>query len=167
MKIKYSPQAVEVYTGIYSVSTSTKDDRCFVTTNGNMWFCSHKGCKVARSVQHNSPHLKKFSCGHIDEIKNFGEVPPPVTILEPDLDNFVCSKSLRNTIQGVLNAADPKQQFVVQVSDARFCVFGPVSASNPLSYCHVHKIVSNMNHYICNGKDCWGFAAKGKQSKAK
>jgi hypothetical protein len=34
--------------------------------NGNMWFCSHEGCKVARSVQHNSPHLKKFSCGHID-----------------------------------------------------------------------------------------------------
>ncbi len=162
-KIKYSPQAVKVCAGIYSVKTSTRDDRCFVTTDGNMWFCSNEGCKVARSVQHNSSRLEKFSCRHIAEIKN-SEKCPPVTILEPGLDNFVCSESLRNTIQDVLN---PKKRFVVQVSDAMFCVFGPVSASNPLGYCHVRKSASDTNHYISTGKDCRGFAAKGKQFKTK
>ena len=40
-KMKYSPQAVEVKSGsIYSVKTSRKDDRCFVTTDGTLWFCS-------------------------------------------------------------------------------------------------------------------------------
>ena len=49
-----------------------------------------------------------------------------------------------------------------------FCVFGPVSASNPpLGYCHVRKSASDTNHHICTRKDCRGFAAKGKQFKTK
>ena len=36
-KMKYSPQAVKVKSGsIYSVKTSRKDDRCFVTTDGTL-----------------------------------------------------------------------------------------------------------------------------------
>ncbi len=56
-KAKYSPQAVEVSDGIFSIKTSTRDDRCFVTTDGTMWFCSVEGCKIARSVSHQSSHL--------------------------------------------------------------------------------------------------------------
>ena len=50
---KYSPHAVEVSEDIYSVKTSTKDDRCFVTTDSSLWFCSAENCKLARSVKLN------------------------------------------------------------------------------------------------------------------
>jgi ribosomal protein L37AE/L43A len=167
-KVKYSPRAVEISKGIYSVTTSTRDDRCFVTTDGNLWFCSLEECKIARSVQHNSSRLAEFSCRHVDEVK-FCDKSPPVAILKPDLDNFVCSETLRNSIQDVLNVAGsmPMASPAVQVSDAMFCAFGPITASNPLGYCHVRKSATELNHFICTGKDCRGFAAKGKQVRTK
>jgi hypothetical protein len=64
-KLKYSPRAVEVSESIYSVRTSTKDDRCFVTTDGTLWFCTVEGCKTTRSVKHNSSQLADFTCPHI------------------------------------------------------------------------------------------------------
>ncbi|CAB4033203.1 Hypothetical predicted protein, partial [Paramuricea clavata] len=129
-KVKYSPKAVEISKGVYSVTTSTRDDRCFVTTDGNLWFCSLEECKIARSVQHNSSRLAEFSCRHIDEVK-FCDKSPPVAILKPDLDNFVCSETLRNSIQDVLNVAGsmPMASAAVQVSDAMFCAFGPITAT--------------------------------------
>ena len=85
-KAKYSPQAVEVSDGIFSVKTSTRDDRCFVTTDGTMWFCSVEGCKIARSVSRQSSRLADFSCRHIDEAK--GCKSPSVAILKPNLENI-------------------------------------------------------------------------------
>ena len=35
-KIKYSPGAVEIFKGTYSVETSTRNYRCFVTTDSNV-----------------------------------------------------------------------------------------------------------------------------------
>lgn len=107
-KVKYSPGAVEIFKGIYSVKTSTRDDRCFVTTDGNIWFCSHESCKIARSVNHNSSRLADFSCGHIDEVK-VGNKSTPLAIFKPDLHKFVCSEALRNSIRDILNAAESTQ----------------------------------------------------------
>ena len=164
-KAKYSPQAVEVSDGIFSVKTSTRDDRCFVTTDGTMWFCSVEGCKIARSVSRQSSRLADFSCRHIDEAK--GCKSPSVAILKPNLDKFVCSESLKSSMQTVLSAGACMQNFVIQVSDKMFCVLGQTSASNPLGYCHVRKGTNELNNYVCTGKDCRGFAAKGKQVRTK
>ena len=162
--VKNSPGAVEIFKGIYSVKTSTRDDRCFVTTDSKMWFCSHENCKIARSVKHNSSRLTDFSCVHIDEVK-LGNKCTPLSLLKPELDKFVCSVALRNSIRDILNAAELTQNIAVQVSDMMFCVLGPISASNPLGYCHVRKNVSS--GFICTGKDCRGHSAKGKQVKTK
>ena len=163
-KVKYSPRAVEIFQGIYSVKTSTRDDRCFVTTDGNVWFCSHESCKVARSVNHNSSRLADFSCDHIDEVK-VGNKSTPLAIFKPDLPKLVCSEALRSSLQDILNAAESTQPTAIQVCDTMFCALGPVSASNPLGYCHLRK--STSNEFICTGKDCRGHAAKGKQAKTK
>ena len=81
-KMKYSPQAVEVKSGsIYSVKTSRKDDRCFVTTDGTLWFCSVENCKLARSVQHNSSRLANFTCTHVDQVKSNYQQVSPVAVL--------------------------------------------------------------------------------------
>ncbi|XP_028415288.1 HMG domain-containing protein 3-like [Dendronephthya gigantea] len=164
-KMKYSPQAVEVCESIFSVKTSTKDDRCFVTTDGTMWFCSVEACKIVRSVSHQSSRLANFSCRHVDEAKDCTKTPP-VAILKPDLDKFVGSESLKSSLQSILNSAACMQNCVIQVSDRMFCVLGQTSASNPLGYCHVRKGTKDCD-YVCTGKDCRGFAAKGKQVRTK
>jgi hypothetical protein len=133
-----------------------------------MWFCSVERCNIARSVSHQSSRLADFSCRHIDEAK--GCKSPSVAILKPNLDNFVCSESLKSSMQTVLSAGACMQNFVIQVSDKMFCVLGQTSASNPLGYCHVRKGTNELNNYVCRlhaGKDCRGFAAKGKQVKTK
>jgi hypothetical protein len=65
-----------------------------------MWFCSVERCNIARSVSHQSSRLADFSCRHIDEAK--GCKSPSVAILKPNLDNFVCSESLKSSMQTVL-----------------------------------------------------------------
>ena len=151
-KIKHSPGAVEIFKGTYSVKTSTRDDRCFVTTDSKMWFCSHENCKIARSVKHNSSRLTDFSCVHIDEVK-LGNKCTPLSLLKPELDKFVCSVALRNSIRDILNAAELTQNIGVQVSDMMFCVLGPISASNPLGYCHVRKKCVEWIHMYRPGPD--------------
>lgn len=164
-KHKYSPRAVQITEGIFSVKTSNRDDRCFVTTDGTMWFCSVEECKIKRSVQHNSSRLEEFSCKHIVEAKNTDRTPP-VAILTPDLSTFVCSDTIKKELQDVLDATK-FENTVIQVSDASFSVLGPATASNPLGYCHVRKSTSSENQLLCTGKDCRSYAAKGKQTKTK
>ena len=80
-----------------------------------MWFCSHEGCKIARSVKHNSSRVTNFSCVHIDEVK-FGNKCTPLSLLKPELDKFVCSVALQNLIRNILNTAERTQNIAVQVS---------------------------------------------------
>ena len=168
-KVKYSPRAVEISENIYSIKTSTKDDRCFVTTDGSLWFCSVENCKIARSVKLNSSQLANFSCPHIDEVvKSNCQLSLPVAYLRPNLESFVASESLKTCIKEVINGAQSVQHVAMQVSDTMFCVYGPATASNPLGFCHVRKCSDcESSQFICTGKDCRGFAAKGKQTKTK
>lgn len=165
-KLKYSPRAVEVSESIYSVRTSTKDDRCFVTTDGTLWFCTVEGCKTTRSVKHNSSQLADFTCPHIDEVKSNCQQSSPVAVFKPDLERFVASESVKKSIKEIMNDGTSMEHLAMQVSDTVFCVYGPVTASNPLGFCHVRKSTES-SQFICTGKDCRGFAAKGKQFKSK
>ena len=161
---------MEVSDSIYSVKTSTKDDRCFVTTDGSLLFCSIENCKIARSVKLNSSQLANFTCPHINEVVKINcLLSLPLAYLKPNLDRFVAGESLKTRIKEVIDGnciAQSVQHVAMQVSDTMFCVFGPATASNPLGFCHVRKC-SESSQFICTGKDCRGFAAKGKQTKTK
>ena len=135
-KMKYSPQAVKVKSGsIYSVKTSRKDDRCFVATDGTLWFCSVENCQLARSAQHNSTRLNNFTCTQVDQVKSNYQQVSPVAVLSPNLDKFVASESLKDSIKKL-------------TKNATSCAIE--------QYCH----------FLCTGKDCRGFAGKGKQLKS-
>ena len=144
-KMKYSPQAVEVKSGsIYSIKTSRKDDRCFVTTDGTLWFCSVENCKLARSVQHNSSQLANFTCTHVDQVKSNYQQVLPMAVLSPNLDKFVASESLKDSIKELIKNATSCaiEHIAMQVSDTMYCVYRPITASNPLGYCHCEKNIS-------------------------
>ena len=152
---------------IYSVKTSTKDDRCFVTTDGSLWFCSAENYKLARSVKLNSSQLADFSCPHIDEVvKTNCQLSLAVAYLKPDLERFVASEFLKSCIKEVINGEQSVQHVALQISETMFCIYGPATASNPLGFCHVRRCFES-SQFICTGKDCQGFAAKGKQTKTK
>ena len=112
------------------------------------WLCGIEKCKIARSVLHNSSRLEEFSCQHIDKVKTSG-ISASVAVLKPNLDDFVCSESLRNSMKEVIDTATSTKNVVTQVSDLMFCVVGPTTASNPLGFCHVHKTITESDHFIC------------------
>ena len=142
-KMKYSPQAVEVKSGsIYSVKTSRKDDRCFVTTDG--WFCNVENCKLARSVQHNSSQLANFTCTHVDQVKSNYQQVLPVAVLSPNLDKFVVS-SIKELIKNATSCAI--EHIAMQVSDTMYCVYGPITANNPRDIATFAKIRTQATFY--------------------
>lgn len=49
---------------IYSVKTSTRDDRCFVLKERRAFFCSHKDCLNVRATFVSSGRANDFSCKH-------------------------------------------------------------------------------------------------------
>jgi len=63
---------------IFSARTSTRDDRCFVMKEGDMFFCSHKDCMTVRATFVSSGCAASFSCKHSDECKD--AVPPQDTL---------------------------------------------------------------------------------------
>ena len=59
---------------IFSAKTSTRDDRCFVMKEGDMFFCSHKDCISVHATFVSLGSAASFSCKHSDECKD--AVPP-------------------------------------------------------------------------------------------
>ena len=57
-----SPAVLEISQGVFSCRTTGRDDRCFVTSSGDMWLCTHEACKVARSVYVNSDLVSQYEC---------------------------------------------------------------------------------------------------------
>ena len=62
------PDAVKINANLYSVKSSTRDDRCFVFTESGQWICLHQDCKALRSTFSASGKLGSFRCRHIDKI---------------------------------------------------------------------------------------------------
>ena len=42
--------AVHVHEELFSVRTSSRDDRCFVLKEGDFWICLHPECKNLRAM---------------------------------------------------------------------------------------------------------------------
>jgi hypothetical protein len=67
------PAAVLIYEStqekLFSVNTSTRDDRCLVVQEGSTFLCSHQLCKTNRAVFVSSNMPDKFSCAHTKKCK--------------------------------------------------------------------------------------------------
>ena len=106
-----------------------------------MWFCSVENCKLARSVQHNSSQLANFTCMHVDQVKSNYPQVLPVAVLSPNLDKFVASESVKDSIKELIkDATSCTIELTYSNAGLRHNVlYGPITASNPLGYCHVRK----------------------------
>ena len=62
------PVAVHIHGGLYSVRTSTRDDRCFVYKECDNWICLHSKCKDIRAMYVSSNRTDEFSCQHLKHV---------------------------------------------------------------------------------------------------
>ena len=150
---------------IFSAKTSTRDDRCFVMKEGDMYFCSHKDCITVRATFVSSGRAASFNCKHSDECKD--AVPPQETFqlsgdkIE-DYNGDNASKEMLTALLGSLNS----MTVVVKVSDISYAVLGFPSTNNTMGYSHV-KILDGVLTCSSKDTDCRSFVAKGRYERAK
>ena len=161
-----SPAVLEITQGVFSCRTTGRDDRCFVTSSGDMWLCTHEACKVARSVYVNSDLAPQYECDHVKLAKNT-DIAGPLATYSPSILSYPCRDSVQANLNEVVSSLPPATPAVVQVSDQVFAVFGLPTASNPLGFCHVKREGRNKSGYSCTARDCRSFSSKGKGSTAK
>ena len=156
-----SPAVLEITQGVFSCRTTGRDDRCFVTSSGDMWLCTHEACKVARSVYVNSDLASQYECDHVKLAKNT-DIAGPLSTYSPSILSYPCRDCVRVNLNEVVSSLPPATRAVVQVSDQVFAVFGLPTASNPLGLCHVKREGKNKSGYSCTVKDS---KRKGQQPK--
>ena len=150
---------------IFSTKTSTRDDRCFVMKEGDMFFCSHKDCISVRATFVSSGRAASFSCKHSDECKD--AVPPQESfeLSRDKIENYNgdnASKKMLTALLGSLNS----MTVVVKVSDISYAVLGFPSTNNTMGYSHV-KILDGVLTCSSKDTDCRSFVAKGRYERAK
>ena len=64
------PPAVNLCGGLYSIRTSSRDDRCLVYTENNLWICLHPDCKDVRAAYISSDRAREFTCQHIKQVSD-------------------------------------------------------------------------------------------------
>ena len=151
---------------IYSVQTSSRDDRCLVVFEGETCWCSLAECKTARATFVASNIAVAFSCAHSKKC-NDAVNPQVVYTLEPSMiEIYRGDKSAKEDLTNVVNDRPLHFPIACKVSDVSYAGLGPLSTNNTTGYVHVKQ---SKTRWTCSSKDtkCTGFAAKAKQEKAK
>ena len=138
-KTTISP-AVSVCQSVISVSTTNRNDRCFVSRNEQgIWTCLQESCKQRRAVVYNSGNTH-FHCEHIDKaVDQLSQTQALHRISVDQLMSYPCSTVIRDTIRAYLGelAVGYGAAPVIQVGDTVFAVYAAASASNPLGFLHL------------------------------
>lgn len=165
-KLSILPATI-VCENVTSVSTTNRNDRCFVSrSKEGLWICLQESCKQRRAVALNS-NCTQFSCEHINKaVDQLSQPKSQHRISAEQLISYPCSNAVRDTIRENLEDLSVRYDCapVVEVSDTVFAVYATATASNPLGFCHV-KRSSNPSSITCCGKDCRGIMSKAKQER--
>ena len=163
------PDAIEISINLFSVKSSTKDDRCFVFTEGGRWICLHHDCKALRSTYSASGKLSSFRCKHIDKINASGKTSPKksLDLTEELIDTYVSGNSTKEALRNLLPAIPDSHPAVVCLTDSSYAVFGPPSATNTVGYCHIKIVSAERRTFKCTSKNCRTFVSKAKQAKVR
>ena len=151
---------------LYSVNTSTRDDRCFVVQEGNIFFCSHQQCKSRRATYVSSEMTSDFVCVHTQKCKEAIAVECVHELSPEMIKAYKGDSSSKELLLSIHESRLPGCPFVCKVSDVSYVVLGLPSTNNTLGYTHVK---TNKGSLVCCSKDsaCVGFSAKGKYERAK
>ena len=150
-------------TKIYSVQTTTRNNRCFVTVENNMVMCHNGTCKETRSLYVHSGKQHDFKCKHSEKVTSSSQPLQTWNCTSSDVESYVTDASVKSELCGIVSD-NPSLPHVVQVSEKVFAVFCQPTASNPMGYVHINK---EGKFYSCSSKDCRAVKVKTKQLKCK
>jgi hypothetical protein len=150
-------------TNIYSVTTTTRNDRCFVVVDDGLTMCHYSECKDSRSSFVYSNRTEDFTCAHRE--KALSSLDPEWTSrCTPDMiENYSADANVKSAMINVINE-NADIPHTVQVSENVFAVYSQPCASNPIGYTHIKK---EKQFYSCTSKDCRATKVKTKQLGAK
>ena len=164
------PAAVLVYKttneNVFSVQTSTRDDRCFVVQEGNTFLCCHAQCKTSRATFVSSNLTNNFSCSHTKKCKDAVAPDCVLELSNERIEQYQADSSTKEMLLSLHQSCVPGCPIVCSVSESSYAVLGFPSTNNTIGYAHVKK---NKGGLVCSSKDseCNGFVAKGKYERAK
>ena len=162
--------AVSVSENVVSVSTTNRNDRCFVSRERDgKWMCFNESCKQRRAIICNSGCTVQFRCDHIDKaVDHLSEPQEKHEIDAEKLSINPCLDSVREEISHDLYdlAATFGTAPVIQIPGGVFAVYAAATAGNPLGFCHV-KCNPDCTSVTCCGKNCRGIVSKAKQEKTR
>ena len=164
------PGAVLIYDEggekLFSVNTSTRDDRCFVVEKGDEFYCGHKQCKDGRATFVASDKTKTFSCSHVVKCKAAISFECSYGLSVEKIEEYQGGDAAKQAISDTLKTRECGRPVVCKISDVNYVVLGPTSTNNTMQYAHVRNQNGKL---VCCSKDsaCNKIVAKGKYERAK
>ena len=157
------PPAVNICGALYSIRTSSRDDRCLVYSKNNLWICLYSDCKDVRAAYVSSDRAMEFTCQHIKQVPDSVRVLDMYNLTAAKIATYPCDAPTKSIIYNI--SIPLGHEAVYKVSDRTYVVYGPPSATNTLGFCHIKventKKVGTASHKC----SCKGFVSKAKQEK--
>lgn len=146
-------------TKIFSVKTTTRNNRCFVVMEDGVVMCHNSVCKEKRSVFVHSGQAEAFTCEHSEKIKVSSEPEWSSSCDHGNIETYVADNNTKSVLLGIVNKSSSFPH-AVRVSENVFAVYSMSTASNSIGYAHVRK---DDQFYACSSKDCKASKVKTKQ----
>ena len=129
------PPAVNICGALYSIRTSSRDDRCLVYSENNLWICLYSDCKDVRAAYVSSDRAMEFTCQHIKQVPDSVRVLDMYNITAAKIAAYPCDAPTKSILYNI--SIPLGREAVYKVSDRTYLVYGPPSATNTLGFCHI------------------------------
>ena len=126
------PLAVRVHGDLFSIRTSTRDDRCLVLKEGDFWICLHTECKNLRAMYVSSNRPADFTYSHIKSVSDSVDASGMFSLTAEKIASFPSDSTTKELLKKLVVPVG--HQAVYKLTDV---VYGPPSATNTLGFCHV------------------------------
>ena len=159
------PSAVNICCWLYSIRTSSRDDRCLVYSENNLWICLHPDCKDVRAAYVSSDRAVDFTCQHIKQVSESVRVLHMYNLTAAKIAAYPCDAVTKAMLHNI--SIPLGREAVYKVSDRSYVVYGPPSATNTLGFCHVKVENAKKVGTAFHKCSCKGFVSKAKQEKSR
>ena len=159
------PSAVNICGGLHSIRTSSRDDRCLVYSENNLWICLHPDCKDVRAAYVSSDRAVDFTCQHIKQVSDSVGVLDKYNLTAAKIAAYPCDTLTKALLDNI--SIPLAREAVYKVSDRSYVVYGPPSATNTLGVCYVKVEKAKKVGTAFHKCSCKGFVAKAKQEKSR
>lgn len=156
---------------IYSVRTSSKNDRCFVTISSTgQKICYSTKCLTERSACVNQCAGQSPSCAHITAAETFNS-NPVYTVPTFAEEDFSILEATPNMKAKMVNHNQSQMPTVVKVDESSYVTVGQAGTEMEVGLCHVwnrkdaaSSSISHTRFLKCASRSCKAPSARSKKA---